>query len=1425
MTSIPGGGGYVCRLVAGILCLGAALLASPSLAAEVTLRNYYAEGMVFQRGKPFAVMGTAPVGTTVTVTIGSNSANAVADSDGAFRAEVAALPTSLTPYKLTVSAGGSVVKTIKEVYSGDLLLVTGQSNMEANYKEYYTGSGANGNYAGRYGAADLPALVEDGYIRFVKADHVWDADNAWSDLPLRHVTNSWLRASASVMSDGATPDNQHFSYLAQFAAQRMRTANPSVPVGVIDVSWGGIPIKDFVSGGLVNTHILPLVGMNVGGILFYQGESNSAQNLYPYLMISFYMELTGKDFPSMINSFHDKFGTDVPIVWAQIARSSHSNWFFSPIRAAHVMALTSSRIKSLDNLACVSTLDTDKGTEPSMHPLGKDIIGPRMADCLLSMIAGKGPKTGPTPLAATASGATVTVTFSNATGLKTMKPVYTTAATATHYADDTPDADVCEVEIAGTDGVFWPVASAKISGETLVAVASDSLVGTPTQIRYAWQNAPENPNLYNGDSLPAPTFVLDVEGATVNKKPRNILFNSVGRGPCLAPISGNAGATAVLPSLTPYSNLKKVFVEWNRSQTGTGASYKAGSTITIPDANYTTLYAIYRDATAEDTDTGKDDSGSDDGKTDTDGGKTDGGKTDGGDSSDTDKEDEPSGEAGWTYTPGSETSGAVGTITDGQWTLKVTKFDKTTGTIAFGTSAIQAVSDTDVGSGVLDLRGPLVVLDTSTAKKTAVTAVEVGKQSFYSCDDLVEFYCDIVSSLNDGGYCFAQNANLTTLEIGGTAESFPCLIAHGDKLLTVAKFDFPNLRKGGSAVGFNVLGNTTPNPVDIATVATPGVTNIVKGAYGHAKLGGDLVLTNVMAMGEGAFNTAALTNVTLAGTLDTLPSKSFRGSSITNVVLDLPNLATVAADAFSGQTKIRRVELVTRLADMGQLTNVVAAANNTAAKDLVVYVSTNQWKASAAQTCSESNADGFFSALTDAEKTDAPADAFGVLVVKGVRKGIFVHKASATDSEYPVADGGDSDKGDGDSGDGGESGGDSSDKDKEDEPSTTVEWTYTPGTETGGVVGTITDGQWTLKVTKFDTATGTIAFGTSAVKSVAETSGEKAGVLDLRSPLVIRDTTTSEKTTVTAVEIGKSAIVSASLVEFYCDIISAMNDGGYCFAQNANLTTLEIGGSAETLPTLITQGDKALTVAKFNFPNLRKGGGTAGQSILGNASPNPIDIATIATPGITNVVGGAFGHGKLGGDLVLTNIMAIGSGAFNGAVLTNVTLTGSLAALPVTAFKGSAITNVVLDLPKLDSIAATAFTSQANVRRVELVNRLSDMGLVSNVVAAVYNKNLGENCYYVNKAWQPNNLRIYVSKSQWTPSEEETYDADKNPTGFFLGKEMFTDTEKAMIAADPTLAKAFGVLVVKSGANVVRKAFFVHKRSVHDQQSLVIRIR
>ena len=358
-----------------------------------------------------------------------------------------------------------------------------------------------------------------------------------------------------------------------------------------------------------------------------------------------------------------------------------------------------------------------------------------------------------------------------------------------------------------------------------------------------------------------------------------------------------------------------------------------------------------------------------------------------------------------------------------------------------------------------------------------------------------------------------------------------------------------------------------------------------------------------------------------------------------------------------------------------------------------------------------------------------------------------------------------------------------------------TDWTYSAS----GSTYTITDGQWTLKVGNLAATDTTLKVTDISTWAEPATDSDKKGVLDLRSPLTV--TVDGATATITSVEVGKSAFVSSSLVAFYCDLISSMDADGYCFANNANLTRLEIGGSAEIFPGLITMNDSALTDAKFNFPNLRQVGNTAGNTILGTTSSlNPIDIATVATPGVTNVLNGAYAHAKLGGDLVLTNVMAIGARAFEGAALTNVTLTGSLAALPATAFKGTTITNVVLDLPNLESIAATAFSGQKYIRSIELVSAFSDMGQITNLLKEVK----------TSQNWQlatATGCRVYISKRQWTKEAR----AAATQAGYFTSA--FNDKETAMIAADSTLAKAYGMITVGS----LNKAFVVDKPSPHDK--------
>ncbi len=386
--------------------------------------------------------------------------------------------------------------------------------------------------------------------------------------------------------------------------------------------------------------------------------------------------------------------------------------------------------------------------------------------------------------------------------------------------------------------------------------------------------------------------------------------------------------------------------------------------------------------------------------------------------------------------------------------------------------------------------------------------------------------------------------------------------------------------------------------------------------------------------------------------------------------------------------------------------------------------------------------------------------------------------------------------------------------------------------------------------------TGEYWWGRPAVSGYEEfTDPAKKGVLDLRAPVVVEGTGDAQTTTeIKKVIIGKLAfgsgtvsdvaytLASEHMTEFYCDVVDGIV---VCdnFSNDANLKKVEIGGPAESIGHLVFVSDPELKDIKMNFPKLRSIGENweffGGES--STTKPNAIDVQTILNPDVTNICKQIFTHSCVSGDLVLSNIWNIGEQAFYKASLTSVYLKGSLAELPMLVFASydngvATITNVVFDLPNLTTVSSSAFGTQPYIRALELQNVTSvwDMGLVTNILAEAagggLHKNLGEEAGMIKgQDWIPNDLRIYVSKKQWTPSEKETYSAS-NPTGIFLGKETFTEKEKEMIAGDPTLAKAFGVLVIAYEENgetkVQRKAFFVDKRSVHDKMpglSVIVR--
>ena len=373
-------------------------------------------------------------------------------------------------------------------------------------------------------------------------------------------------------------------------------------------------------------------------------------------------------------------------------------------------------------------------------------------------------------------------------------------------------------------------------------------------------------------------------------------------------------------------------------------------------------------------------------------------------------------------------------------------------------------------------------------------------------------------------------------------------------------------------------------------------------------------------------------------------------------------------------------------------------------------------------------------------------------------------------------------------------------------------WTYDSSAKT------ISDEQWTLKVSLKDTV-----LSVWGVKSHVD---DGDGVIDLNKPLTL---TGGSSVTVSGVVFGESSLSGKSaLKKFYCDIVDAL--GKSMLQSNPNLTDVVLKGEkVSKLSDLMLNRCSSLTNAVLKFPNLR----TVGDRIFGVYTEKvaPINVMDLLNPGVTNITskltqdkGSSFFYG----DLVLTNVHAMSQNAFDDANLTSVYLAGPLEELKGDVFRGytkQSITNIVLALPNLKSVDREAFVGQCNIHSLEMQRvPKGGMALVKNVLyPAAKGKGLGEQYAYGPGGWPAQTNRIYVSRKQWTPSAEETW-TESNTNGFFVGKP-FTDNEREMITADPTLTKAFGVWVEYQGTNLVHRAFFVHKPSPYDKLGFVLHFR
>lgn len=203
-------------------------LAMPALAQAQTAPGFahiFGDHAVLQRDRPIAVWGTAAPQAQVTVSLNGQSAEAVADGSGKWRATLPKMPAG-GPYTLTASTGAAAT-TLTDIAVGDVYLCSGQSNME------FPARLSTNAWGGLAGSANAD-------LRFVTIAH----DSAPAPRDEFKAAVAWKPIGPDTVGDASAV----CYYMARSLQQKLK-----IPVGFIDSDWGGTTIQGWIGADALGT--------------------------------------------------------------------------------------------------------------------------------------------------------------------------------------------------------------------------------------------------------------------------------------------------------------------------------------------------------------------------------------------------------------------------------------------------------------------------------------------------------------------------------------------------------------------------------------------------------------------------------------------------------------------------------------------------------------------------------------------------------------------------------------------------------------------------------------------------------------------------------------------------------------------------------------------------------------------------------------------------------------------------------------------------------------------------------------------------------------------------------------------------------------------------------------------------------------------
>lgn len=466
-----------------LLFITISIIISVTVNATVKLPALFCDNMILQQKTDAAIWGWAKKGVTVSIITSWNKKQykTTTDSDGQWKIKVVT-PSAGGPYTITISDGNPVV--LSNVLIGEVWLCSGQSNMEMPMK------GFKGQPVAGSNMAILKSKNKN--IRLFTVAHKATIE------PQQDCTGTWQEASPETVAD--------FSATAYYCG-RLMNEMLDVPIGLINTSFGGSSVETWMTPSslqpfeqvkipakgekitgyrsptvLYNAMVAPLVGYNIKGCFWYQGESN-------YDKPDEYEQL----FPAMVKEWRSLWGIgDFPFYYEQIAPYNYS--IFNPTdwkpkyNSAYLRDAQRKSLSKIPNSGMTVLLDI--GEENLIHPANKEAGGTRLALLALAKtykMKGFGYES-PSFDTMTVKGSTAIVTFKNApNGLTSFGK------------------DLSNFEIAGADKKFYKAQA--VINKTAVSISAPE-VSEPVAIRYAFKDFVVG-DLFSTEGLPVSSFRTD----------------------------------------------------------------------------------------------------------------------------------------------------------------------------------------------------------------------------------------------------------------------------------------------------------------------------------------------------------------------------------------------------------------------------------------------------------------------------------------------------------------------------------------------------------------------------------------------------------------------------------------------------------------------------------------------------------------------------------------------------------------------------------------------------------------------------------------------------------------------------------------------------------------------------------------------------